>query len=356
MGGAIGEGNRTPAAEFNIWADPEAAHRVFVERDRHDDGRPRRHAPGADHRRAHRAACAPRARSGKVVAELMDFYARFHKARYPDLAGSPMHDPVCVAHVVDPTLVDVRDARIEVDCGPGPSWGRTNVDWRGREHFGAPNAKVGARHRRRALRRARRRADQLAGLIVFAAIAPHGGQVFDQPEAPTRKGMEELGRRFAAARPTAVIVLTPHGLHIDDHFAVVRSLAPRGRRGAVERCDASATTGRASPELAEECVAALQGDGPAGARNHVRLDGRGSLDDAARLGRDDPALVHARARRRRHAVPRAVEQRARPGRRCARPGDRAAPGRADRERRPRPRPHRRRPVRLRRRVRAVRRA
>ena len=53
-----------------------------------------------------------------------------------------MHDPVCVAHLIDPTLLDVRDANIEVDCTTGPSWGRTNVDWRGREHVAAPNAKV----------------------------------------------------------------------------------------------------------------------------------------------------------------------------------------------------------------------
>ena len=98
MGGAIGEGNRTPAAEFNIWADPEAAQRVFVE--------------GLDttmvgldvtHRAlitdAHTERMRGAGRVGKVVAELMDFYARFHKSRYPDLDGSPMHDPVAVAHV-----------------------------------------------------------------------------------------------------------------------------------------------------------------------------------------------------------------------------------------------------------------
>jgi inosine-uridine nucleoside N-ribohydrolase len=142
MGGAIGEGNRTPAAEFNIWADPEAAQRVFLE--------------GLDttmigldvtHRAlitdAHTERMRSAGRVGKVVAELMDFYARFHKARYPDLAGSPMHDPVCIAHLIDPTLMDVRHAFIEVDCTTGPSWGRTNVDWRNREHFDPPNAKVG---------------------------------------------------------------------------------------------------------------------------------------------------------------------------------------------------------------------
>jgi inosine-uridine nucleoside N-ribohydrolase len=142
MGGSIGEGNRTPAAEFNIWADPEAAQRVFSE--------------GLDttmvgldvtHRalitEAHTEQMRGAGRVGAVVAELMDFYARFHRSRYPDLDGSPMHDPVCVAHVADPSLVTVRDAFIEIDCSTGPSWGRTNVDWRNREHFGAPNAKVG---------------------------------------------------------------------------------------------------------------------------------------------------------------------------------------------------------------------
>ena len=142
MGGSIGEGNRTPAAEFNIWADPEAAQRVFVEGlDTTMVGLDVTHRAliKDDHTERMRSA----GRVGSMVAELMDFYARFHKSRYPDLDGSPMHDPVCIAHLIDPTLMDVRDAFIEVDCSTGPSWGRTNVDWRNREHFGDPNAKVG---------------------------------------------------------------------------------------------------------------------------------------------------------------------------------------------------------------------
>jgi inosine-uridine nucleoside N-ribohydrolase len=142
MGGAIGEGNRTPAAEFNIWADPEAAQRVFAEGlDTTMVGLDVTHRAliKDEHTEQMRGA----GRVGKVVAELMDFYARFHKKRYTDLDGSPMHDPVCIAHLIDPALMDVRDAFVEVDCTTGPSWGRTNVDWRGREHFGAPNAKVG---------------------------------------------------------------------------------------------------------------------------------------------------------------------------------------------------------------------
>jgi inosine-uridine nucleoside N-ribohydrolase len=142
MGGAIGEGNRTPAAEFNIWADPEAAERVFLAGlDTTMVGLDVTHRALIKDEHTERMRGAGKV--GNMVAELMDFYARFHKSRYPDLEGSPMHDPVCVAHVIDSTLMTVLDAHIEVDCSGGPSWGRTNVDWRAREHSPPPNAKVG---------------------------------------------------------------------------------------------------------------------------------------------------------------------------------------------------------------------
>lgn len=142
MGGAIGEGNRTPAAEFNIWADPEAAEHVFLAGlDTTMVGLDVTHRALIKDEHTERMRGAGKV--GNMVAELMDFYARFHKSRYPDLDGSPMHDPVCVAHVIDPALMTVLDAHIEVDCSGGPSWGRTNVDWRSREHSPPPNAKVG---------------------------------------------------------------------------------------------------------------------------------------------------------------------------------------------------------------------
>jgi len=139
MGGAIGEGNSTPAAEFNVWADPEAARRVFES--------------GLDVTMVgldvtHRAIVTPAlaeelraaGRAGRFVAELVDFYSRFHALRYPELGGSPMHDPVALAYALRPELLDVREARIEVDCDWGLGRGRTNVDTRGRS--GEPNAKV----------------------------------------------------------------------------------------------------------------------------------------------------------------------------------------------------------------------
>jgi aromatic ring-opening dioxygenase LigB subunit len=96
--------------------------------------------------------------------------------------------------------------------------------------------------------------------LVFAAIAPHGGPVFDNPDGPTRRAMEELGRRFAASKPEAVIVLTPHGTHIDGHFAVVRSSRLAG--DAAQWTDADTRyEGPGEPQLADACVRALQEDG-----------------------------------------------------------------------------------------------
>jgi pyrimidine-specific ribonucleoside hydrolase len=140
MGGAIAEGNYTPAAEFNIWCDPEAARRVFESGvDVTMIGLDVTHQAllTDEHTEELRAA----GRVGKLVAELMDFYAHFHREMYPDLDGTPIHDPVAVAHVAVPGLVEVRDALVSVDCGWEQGRGRTNVDLRGRGD--ERNAKVG---------------------------------------------------------------------------------------------------------------------------------------------------------------------------------------------------------------------
>ncbi len=73
--------------------------------------------------------------------------------------------------------------------------------------------------------------------LVFAAIAPHGGLAIAEACSPderllavsTRAGMEELGRLFAAARPEAVIVATPHNVHIANALGVVVSGRVAGR-------------------------------------------------------------------------------------------------------------------------------
>jgi aromatic ring-opening dioxygenase LigB subunit len=73
--------------------------------------------------------------------------------------------------------------------------------------------------------------------LVFAAIAPHGGLAIAEACLPderalalsTRAGMEELGRLFAAARPEAVVVATPHNVHIANALGVLVAGRVAGR-------------------------------------------------------------------------------------------------------------------------------
>jgi purine nucleosidase/pyrimidine-specific ribonucleoside hydrolase len=140
MGGSIAEGNVTPAAEFNIWVDPEAAARVF--------------ASGLDVTMVgldvtHRALMTPEhaerleaaGRVGTMVAELWAFYHRWHTRIY-EFPGTPVHDALAVAHVIDGALMTTARRNVEVDCASELCRGRTVVDlWQisGRE----PNAHVG---------------------------------------------------------------------------------------------------------------------------------------------------------------------------------------------------------------------
>jgi inosine-uridine nucleoside N-ribohydrolase len=128
MGGSIAEGNMTAAAEYNVWVDPEAAHRVF--------------ASGLDLTMVgldvtNRAVLTPEhadrlrrlGRVAAVVAELLDFYQGFYLAAY-DFGGAPIHDAVAVAHLVRPGLVETVERHVAVELGFGLCRGRTVVDMR----------------------------------------------------------------------------------------------------------------------------------------------------------------------------------------------------------------------------------
>jgi len=126
MGGAIGLGNVTPAAEFNVWVDPEAAARVLHSGlDVTIVGLDVTHKAllGADRVERLRAS----GRTGTMVAELHAFYSAFHLRVYGDPA-TPVHDAMAVAHVIRPGLVTTEHRNVEIDCASELCRGRTVVD------------------------------------------------------------------------------------------------------------------------------------------------------------------------------------------------------------------------------------
>ncbi|MBR2578377.1 MAG: ribosylpyrimidine nucleosidase [Erysipelotrichaceae bacterium] len=141
MGGAVGLGNATPAAEFNIYADPEAASIVF------GSGVPitmmgldLTNTALADMRIIERMEAIGN-KAGKLFGDIMRF--TFRSQAVNGLDAGPVHDVTAVTYLVAPEMYKTKDMFVEVDTNIyGPGYGRTLCDANDRFHK-KPNVTVG---------------------------------------------------------------------------------------------------------------------------------------------------------------------------------------------------------------------
>ena len=129
MGGGFFEGgNITPAAEFNIYVDPEAAAEVLV------SGIPITMLPlDVTHK-----ALTSRSRiesfrkignkAGIATAEMLDFFERFDVEKYGS-EGGPLHDPNVIAYLLRPEFYEGKYVNVEIEVGSDLTRGMTVVDW-----------------------------------------------------------------------------------------------------------------------------------------------------------------------------------------------------------------------------------
>ena len=139
MGGAYFQvGNITPAAEFNIYVDPEAAKIVF------DSGVPIVVMPlDVTHKALTTRARVEAFRAlgtkvGDMVAAWTDFFERFDKEKYGS-EGAPLHDPCVIAYLIQPDLFTGRHVNVEIETVSELTLGMTVADW-WRVTDNAPNA------------------------------------------------------------------------------------------------------------------------------------------------------------------------------------------------------------------------
>ena len=139
MGGGIATGNWTPAAEFNILVDPEAAQIVF------QSGIPVNMA-GLDV--TEKALIFPedfeRIRTvgnqvAEVVAQWLEFFYQFH--RTIGYTGAPLHDPCAVAVLLKPEIFTIGEYNVQVETAGEYCRGATIADIRGYAESKAPNAR-----------------------------------------------------------------------------------------------------------------------------------------------------------------------------------------------------------------------
>lgn len=126
MSGAWGEGNITPAAEFNAWSDPEALAVLVACR------RPLVFATLDLTAQAlvtpNRIAAWRALGNGRCLRAACDIQANVPPSIRLGLAGSPLHDPCAVAWLIRPALFTSRPGAVQIDLGPGPGRGRTLID------------------------------------------------------------------------------------------------------------------------------------------------------------------------------------------------------------------------------------
>lgn len=137
MGGAIGLGNMTPAAEFNVHVDPHAAAIVF------GCGRPIvMFGLGVTLQAivGHEQVAAIGA-LGTATGQAIHGMLTRPRPGGLGTAGHPMHDPCVIAFLLWPELFAGRDCFVEIETGAGPLRGRTTIDWNGRLKQ-EPNAHV----------------------------------------------------------------------------------------------------------------------------------------------------------------------------------------------------------------------
>ena len=129
MGGAYFEvGNITPAAEFNIYVDPEAADIVFK------SGVPLTVMPlDVTHKALTTKSRIDAFRAmgtnvGTMVAEWTDFFERFDMEKYGS-EGAPLHDPCTIAYLINPDLFSGRKINVEIETTSDLTLGMTVADW-----------------------------------------------------------------------------------------------------------------------------------------------------------------------------------------------------------------------------------
>ena len=130
MGGSYQLGNMTPAAEFNILADPDAAHIVF-------SSGVKVVMMGLD---LTRQASATKEvvekikslnnKASKLFVDLMEFFAASQKNVF-GWSAPPVHDPTTIAYIIDPECIEVKPMFCEIELWSEKSYGRTICDYFG---------------------------------------------------------------------------------------------------------------------------------------------------------------------------------------------------------------------------------